>query len=105
MVSVCPSVVKAQTLLPYTPELNSEYLDNYGFQLIQDAVKLIHFREFDLASSRARLAVQLSPNHYETWFILGTLEIQTGQIEQGVNALLEAKKTSTRRVRGFIFFG
>lgn len=84
--------VSAQALLPYTPELTSEYLDPYGAELLQDAVQLIRFREFELALSRAKLASQLSPNHYETWFILGTLYIQQGKIEEGVNALQKSKE-------------
>jgi tetratricopeptide (TPR) repeat protein len=84
--------VCAQALLPYTPELSSEYLDPYGAELLQDAVQLIRFREFDLALSRAKLASQLSPNHYETWFILGTLYVQQGNIEEGVSALEKAKE-------------
>ncbi len=82
----------AQALIPYTPELNSEYLDPYGAQLLQDAIQLIRFREFELALSRAKLASQLSPNHYETWFILGTLYIQQDKIEEGVDALLKSKE-------------
>ncbi|WP_082714221.1 tetratricopeptide repeat protein [Geminocystis sp. NIES-3708] len=89
--SATPSL-KAQTLLPYTPELNGEFLDSYGAQLLQDAVQLMRFREFDLALSRAKLSVQLSPNQYEPWFVLGTLQIQAGETEAGVKALQEAKR-------------
>lgn len=85
-------VLKAQTLLPYTPELNEEFLDSYGSQLLQDAVQLARFQEYELALSRARLAVQLSPSRYEPWFILGTLEIQGDNAEAGVKALQEAKR-------------
>ncbi len=84
--------IYAQALLPYTPELNSEYLDPYGAELLQDAVQLIRFREYELALSRAKLASQLSPNHYETWFILGTLYIQQQEIEEGVEALQKSKE-------------
>jgi len=87
-----PAIAKAQLAVPYTPEVNSEVLSPYGRQLLQDAVQLIRFREFDLALSRAKLAAQLSPNQYETWFILGTLYVQTQENQAGVDALLRAKE-------------
>jgi tetratricopeptide (TPR) repeat protein len=97
--------VSAQALLPYTPEVNSEYLDPYGAELLQDAVQLIRFREYDLALSRAKLASQLSPNHYESWFILGTLYIQQEQIEEGVKALQKSKELAPQEAEVLFALG
>lgn len=87
-----PSALRAQSLAPYTPKVDAETLTPYGIQLIQDAVQLIRFREFDLALSRAELATQLAPNQYETWFILGTLYGQQQENKKAIDALLTAKK-------------
>jgi tetratricopeptide (TPR) repeat protein len=84
--------VQAQAFLPYTPQFNSEKLDEQGALLLQDAIQLIRFREYDLALSRAKLASQLSPTHYETWFILGSLYIQEDKLDEGLNALKKAKE-------------
>ncbi len=97
LLSVCgltfnPAMVQAQLAVPYSPNVDSEVLAPYSSQLLQDAVQLIRFREFDLALLRAKLAAQLSPNQYETWFILGTLYVQTQESQAGVDALLRAKE-------------
>jgi len=97
--------VKAQALLPYTPELNAEFFDSYGSQLLQDAVQLTRFREYELAVSRARLAVQFSPNRYEPWFILGTLEIQTDNASEGVKALQKAKSLAPNQAEVLFSLG
>ncbi|MGY6529914.1 MAG: tetratricopeptide repeat protein [Cyanobacterium sp.] len=87
-----PARVKAQAVIPYTPDVNSEVLAPYGSQLLQDAVQLIRFREYDLALSRAKLAARLVPNQYETWFILGTLHLQQRNNQAGVDAFVRARE-------------
>lgn len=87
-----PATVKAQAVIPYTPEVSAETLAPYGSQLLQDAVQLIRFQEYELALSRARLAARLVPNQYEAWFILGTLHIQQRDNQAGVDAFLRAKE-------------
>ena len=102
--SFVPKVKTAQALLPYTPELNEEYFSLYTTQLIQDAVQLINFQEYELALSRAKLATQLSPQVYQTWYILGTLQIQTGKVEEGINSFQEAKKLAPDEDQADILF-
>ena len=90
--SFFPKVKTAEALLPYTPEVSEDYLDLYSTQLIQDAIQLIRFQEYELALSRAKLASQLSPQIYQTWYILGTLQSQAGEVEEGIKSFEEAKK-------------
>jgi len=87
-----PGRVKAQAVIPYSPDVDSEVLAPYGSQLLQDAVQLIRFQEYDLALSRAKLAARLVPNQYETWFILGTLHLQQGHSQAGVDAFVKARE-------------
>lgn len=87
-----PIKAQAQAVIPYTPNVDSEVLEPYGSQLLQDAVQLIRFQEYELALSRARLAARLLPNQYETWFILGTLYVQQQDNQAGVDALIKAKE-------------
>ncbi|AFZ47323.1 Tetratricopeptide TPR_1 repeat-containing protein [Cyanobacterium stanieri PCC 7202] len=87
-----PIKAQAQAVIPYTPDVSSEVLAPYGSQLLQDAVQLIRFQEYELALSRARLAARLVPNQYETWFILGTLHLQQRENQAGVDALVRARE-------------
>ncbi|MDJ0580277.1 tetratricopeptide repeat protein [Crocosphaera sp.] len=82
--------VMAQMLLPYSPQLNSEQLEQQGLEVAQEAAQLIRFQQHDLALSRAKLAAQLAPNQYQPWFILGTLYIIKQELEPGVEALEKA---------------
>lgn len=86
-----PAPVSAQALLPYTLQLDAEKLEQQGLNLAQDAVQLTRFQQYDLALSRAKLATQLAPNSFETWFILGTLSIQNQQLDEGIEALSKAQ--------------
>ncbi len=82
--------VMGQMLLPYTPELNGEQLEQQGLEVAEEAAQLIRFQQHDLALSRAKLATQLAPNKYQPWFILGTLYIIKQELEPGVKALEKA---------------
>ncbi|MEQ9234258.1 tetratricopeptide repeat protein [Coleofasciculus sp. E2-BRE-01] len=86
-----PAPVSAQALLPYTLQLDAEELEQQGLNLAQDAVQLTRFQQYDLALSRAKLATQLAPNSFETWFILGTLYVQNQQFDEGIEALSKAQ--------------
>lgn len=79
-----------QVLLPYTPQLDSELLEKQGLELADDAVQLVRFRQHGLALSRAKLATQLAPTQYQPWFILGTLYLQTKEIDQAIEVLRKA---------------
>ena len=94
--------VRSQALLPYTPQINSEKLQNQGLQLLQDAVQLIKFQQYELALPRAELAVQLAPNNYEAWFILGSLYAQLSKIDQGIEALEKAEELAPNQ-EGILF--
>lgn len=93
---------KSQALLPYTPQINSEKLEQQGFQLLQDAVQLIKFQQYELALPRAELATQLAPNNYEVWFILGSLYLQQEQIDNGIKVLQKAESLAPQE-EGILF--
>jgi tetratricopeptide (TPR) repeat protein len=80
----------SQALLPYTPTLDLEQLEQQGLALAEDAIQLVRFRQYDLALGRAKLATQLAPNQYQTWFILGSLYLQQEEIEKGIETLNKA---------------
>ena len=86
--------VRGQAVLPYVPKLDSEKLETQGLQLLQDAVQLIRFQQYDLALPRAELATQLAPDNYEVWFILGNLYVQQEELEKGINVLEQAESIS-----------
>lgn len=79
--------LRSQALLPYTPQLNSERLEQQGLELAEDAIQLVRFQQYGAALSRAKLATQLAPNRYQAWFILGTLYLQQNEVESGIVAL------------------
>jgi cytochrome c-type biogenesis protein CcmH/NrfG len=83
--------VSGQALLPYTLQLDSKELEQQGLNLAQDAVQLVRFQQFELALPRAELATQLAPKSYQTWFILGSLYVQTKELDKGIDALQRAK--------------
>jgi tetratricopeptide (TPR) repeat protein len=94
--------VKSQALLPYTPQINSEKLEQQGLQLLQDAVQLIKFQQYELALPRAELATQLVPNSYEVWFILGAVYLQLEQVDDGINVLQKAENLAPEE-EGILF--
>jgi len=83
---------KAQALLPYTPQLESSMLEEQGIALVQDAIQLVRFEQYELALPRAELAVQLAPDAFETWFVLGTLYVQQEDFDKGIETLLKAQR-------------
>lgn len=83
--------VCAQAILPYTPQLDSEQLEENGLNLIRDVIQLARFGQYDFALPRARLAVQLVPNLYESWYLLGSLQVQLGEVEPGISSLQKAR--------------
>ena len=101
--SVCLPV-RGQAVLPYTPKLDSKKLESQGLQLLQDAVQLIRFQQYDLALPRAELATQLAPSNYEVWFILGSLYIQQQEVEQGVKILEKAESLAPEAEKEGILF-
>ena len=94
--------VRGQALLPYIPKLDSEKLELQGLQLLQDAVQLIRFQQYELALPRAELATQLAPANYEVWFILGSLYLQQDKIDEGVK-VLEKAETLAPEQEGLLF--
>lgn len=85
-----PLPVLGQALLPYTPELNAEQLEQQGLELTQGAAQLWQFQQYDAALSRAKLATQLAPNLFEAWFILGSLYVQQQEFDRGIQVLKKA---------------
>ena len=83
--------VKGQAVLPYIPKLDSEKLELQGLQLLQEALQLIRFQQYDLALPRAELATQLAPNNYDVWLILGSLYIQQDKLDKGIEVLEKAQ--------------
>ncbi len=94
--------VRGQAVLPYVPKLDSEKLELQGLQLLQDAVQLIRFQQYDLALPRAELATQLAPGNYDVWFILGSLYIQQEKIDQGITVLEKAESLAPEQ-QGILF--
>jgi tetratricopeptide (TPR) repeat protein len=77
----------SQALLPYAIEPELGQMEQAGIEIAEDAIQLARFRRTDAALSRAKLAVQLAPNLYQTWFILGSLYLQDDQVQPGIEAL------------------
>jgi tetratricopeptide (TPR) repeat protein len=87
----CPRPASAQALLPYTPQLESEQLEQTGLGLIEEAAQLTRFQQYQLAIPRAELATQLAPRNPQTWALLGSLYIQVDRVEEGIDVLREAQ--------------
>ena len=94
--------VRGQAVLPYVPKLDSEKLESQGLQLLQDAVQLIRFQQYDLALPRAELATQLAPDNYEVWFILGNLYVQQEELDKGLEVLETAESLAPEQ-EGILF--
>lgn len=82
---------QGQALLPYNPNLNTEQIEQQGLSLTEDVIQLVRFQQYDLALARAKLAVQLAPQRFQTWFILGTLYLQQDKVDLGIQSLLKAQ--------------
>ncbi|OKH16068.1 tetratricopeptide repeat protein [[Limnothrix rosea] IAM M-220] len=83
--------VRSQATLPLTQDLNQEQLEEQGLRLIEDAIQLSRFQQFEWAIPRAKLATQLVPNRFEAWYILGTLLVQEGEFAEGIRILKRAE--------------
>jgi len=90
LASMTPPVF-AQAILPYSPNLDQQQLEQQGLALTEDVVQLVRFQQYDLAFARAKLATQLAPERFQTWFILGTLYLQKEELEPGVKVLKKAE--------------
>jgi tetratricopeptide (TPR) repeat protein len=97
--------VSGQALLPYTINLNSQELADQGIGLLQEAVQLVQFRQYQLAFPRAKLATQLAPNDYSTWFVLGTLYLQQENINEAITNLKRARSLEPREASIFFSLG
>lgn len=86
-----PAPVFAQALMPYVLQADAAELEQQGLSLAQDAVQLARFQQVEMALSRAQLATQLAPKKFETWFLLGSLYVQTKEIDKGIESLKKAK--------------
>lgn len=82
--------VTSQALLPHSRELDNETLETQGLILLQDAVQLMRFEQYDLALPRVKLATQLAPGEFRTWFLLGSLHVQNDDVAEGVAVLERA---------------
>jgi cytochrome c-type biogenesis protein CcmH/NrfG len=87
---------RTQVLLPYSPELDSEQLSLDALQLTQDAIQLSRFQQYDLAIPRAKLATQLAPDRYETWYVLGSLLLQQQEVDSAIKSLQKAQSLSPK---------
>lgn len=86
------SPVRSQAVLPLAHELNQDQLEQQGMMLIEDAIQLSRFQQYEWAIPRAKLATQLVPTRFESWYILGTLLVQESEFEEGIRVLNRAKK-------------
>lgn len=93
---------RGQAVLPYVPQLDSKKLESQGLQLLQEAVQLIRFQQYELALPRAELATQLAPTNYDVWFILGSLYVQQEKVDQGIK-VLEKAETLAPEKEGILF--
>ena len=80
-----------QALVPYTLQLDSTQLEQQGLSLAQEAAQLAQFQQFEMALPRARLATQLAPKSYQSWFLLGGLYLQTNKLNESIAALQRAR--------------
>jgi tetratricopeptide (TPR) repeat protein len=94
--------VKAQALIPHTIKLNFGNVEAQALSLARDAAQLAQFQQYDLALSRARLAVQLSPQSYQTQAVLGSIYLRTNAYPKAIAALTNA--LNLKKDNSSIFF-
>jgi tetratricopeptide (TPR) repeat protein len=82
--------VHGQALIPHTIKLNFGNVEAQALALARDAAQLAQFQQYDLALSRARLAVQLSPQSYQTQAVLGTVYLRTEEYPKAIASLTAA---------------
>lgn len=95
----------AQALLPYIPKLDVNDLEQKGRALAQDALQLAQFQQFELALSRAKLATQLVPQNAQVWGVLGSIYLQSNNLESGVAALQQAKQLDSQNAGVYFALG
>ncbi|TVQ53190.1 MAG: tetratricopeptide repeat protein [Spirulina sp. DLM2.Bin59] len=81
----------SQALLPYRIDLNVQNLEDQGLSMLQDAVQLTRFEQYELAFPLAKLAAQLVPKDFRAWFLLGSLYLQEQDYPAAVAALERAR--------------
>ena len=99
----------SQALVPYTPPLDFEKLEQQGIGLVQEATQLAQFQQFEPALARARLATQLAPQIPEAWAIMGGLYLQANDLDKAIPALkqsnsLDSKNTAVLFALGSAYF-
>ena len=87
----------AQALVPYRVDLNSEQLKQTGLSLVEEAIQLARFQQFEMAVARAKLAAELAPNESQTWALLGGLYLQEQKWDEAIAALETAVKLDSSR--------
>ncbi len=90
--SIKPAILSAQSLIPHTLNLNFSNLEKQGLSLARDAAQLAQFQQYDLALTRARLAVELAPQAYQTQAVLGSIYLRKEKYKEAIIALTEANK-------------
>ncbi len=94
--------VTAQALIPHTIKLNFGNVEAQALALARDAAQLAQFQQYDLALSRARLAVQLSPQSFQTQAVLGSIYLRTEEYPKAIAALTNA--LNLKKDNASIFF-
>jgi len=87
---VTQPLVSAQALIPHTVKLNFGNLEEQALSLAKDAAQLAQFEQYDMALSRARLAVQLAPQSYQAQAVLGTLYLRKEEYPKAIASLNNA---------------
>lgn len=95
---------RSQALLPYTVEPNPEQMEQAGMELVEEAIQRARFQSPETALTRAKLAVQLAPDLYQTWFVLGSLYLQVDRVDPGIEALQQALAIAPEEARANIKF-
>ncbi|MEB3224248.1 MAG: tetratricopeptide repeat protein [Synechococcus sp.] len=87
---------RSQAVLPLGRDFDQPQLEQQGLMLIDDAIQLSRFQQYEWAIPRAKLATQLVPERFEAWYILGTLLVQERELDAGIDALLTAQRLNPR---------
>ncbi len=83
--------VYAQAVVPHTPPIEPEQLEQQGLLLAQEASQLAQIQQFELALPRAQLASQLANDTPQVWLLLGRLYLQLGDLQPSVVSLEKAR--------------
>jgi len=77
----------AQALIPYVANFQFTNKDEQALMLAREAAQLAQFERYDLALSRALLAVQLAPKSFQTQGILGGVYLRQEKYDQAIATL------------------